>query len=131
MSGLNITMHLNEGGDILRASERRVAIMRKLHTYGSEKVSNLAAEFDVSERTIRRDISILSSTEPIYTQSGRYTGGIYIVHNRSHTSYTLSHQEVSLLKKLLEYLQQNDVELFSHDEIELLSVIILKYTNSN
>jgi len=40
---------------------------------------NLAFEFGVSERTIRRDIDALSLVAPIYTQAGRYGGGVYIL----------------------------------------------------
>lgn len=36
-------------------------------------------EFEVSERTISRDIEELSLTKPIYTKSGRYGGGVYIL----------------------------------------------------
>ncbi len=53
-------------------AERRVEIMRILYRRRYEKISNLAQEFGVSERTILRDIESLSITEPIYTQCGKY-----------------------------------------------------------
>ena len=60
-------------------AERRKEIMKILCRRKHETVKNLAFEFGVSERTIRRDIEILSLTEPIYTQTGRYSGGVYVV----------------------------------------------------
>lgn len=59
-------------------AERRHAILRVLCRRRHETLANLAAEFGVSERTIRRDIEILSLTEPLYTQPGRYGGGVYV-----------------------------------------------------
>ncbi len=63
------------------ASERRREIMKLLNRRRYEKIENIAFEFGVSERTVRRDIEILSLNEPIYTQPGRYGGGVYIVKN--------------------------------------------------
>ena len=62
-------------------AERRTEIMRVLYRRRHEKISNLAEEFGVSVRTILRDIEVLSATEPIYTQCGRYYGGVYIMDN--------------------------------------------------
>ena len=59
-------------------AERRSEIMKLLCRRRSETIRNLAFEFEVSERTIRRDIEILSLNEPIYTQVGRYGGGVYV-----------------------------------------------------
>ena len=55
-------------------SERRYEIMKTLCRCRHEKMHNLAREFGVSTRTIQRDIEVLSRTEPIYTQSGKYGG---------------------------------------------------------
>lgn len=57
-------------------AERRNEIMRVLCRKRHETVLNLAKEFGVSERTILRDVVALSLTEPIYTQCGRYGGGV-------------------------------------------------------
>ena len=50
----------------------------------NETISNLAEEFGVFARTILRDVEVLSVTEPIYTQCGRY-GGIYVTDDYSGT----------------------------------------------
>ena len=57
-------------------AERRRQMMLLLCRRRHETMRNLASEFGVSERTIRRDVEALSCTEPIYTQPGRYGGGV-------------------------------------------------------
>ena len=63
----------------MTAYERRKAIMQILRLRKFEKVDNLAFQFSVTPRTIKRDIEMLSLTESIYTQQGKYGGGIYYV----------------------------------------------------
>ena len=58
-------------------AERRIEILKILSKRRSEKTKKLAEELGVSERTIRRDILVLSLTEPIYTRAGRY-GGVWL-----------------------------------------------------
>ena len=81
------------------ASERRNAIMRLLCRRRHETVVNIAAEFGVSERTIRRDIEILSLNEPIYTQSGRYGGGVYVTENYNMDRMYFTDQEAIVFMK--------------------------------
>jgi predicted DNA-binding transcriptional regulator YafY len=83
----------------LGAAERRNAILKALCRRRYETISNLATEFDVSERTIRRDIEILSFTEPIYTQSGR-NGGVYVVDGYRMDRMYMSEEEAGLLCKI-------------------------------
>ena len=64
----------------METTERRIAIMRILCRRRHETISNLAQEFGVSARTILRDIEMLSLSEPIYTQCGRY-GRVYVMNN--------------------------------------------------
>ena len=64
----------------MTASERRNAILEDLCMRRYEKVSNLAFQFGVSEKTIRRDILTLSLEYPIYTAQGN-GGGIYVDKN--------------------------------------------------
>ena len=55
----------------MSANERREAIIQALNARRFDKVENLAAEFGVSERTIRTDIEALSCHYPIFTKKGR------------------------------------------------------------
>lgn len=57
--------------------ERQKELLRLLRIRKYETTYNFSVEFNVSERTIRRDIELLSLTEPIYTKAGRFGGGIY------------------------------------------------------
>lgn len=58
---------------------RRHMIMEKLRARRHVRIGELAATFQVSERTIRNDIVRLASIYPIYTTQGRGTGGVHIV----------------------------------------------------
>ena len=60
-------------------AERRYEIMKILCRRRNDTICNLASEFGVSMRTIQRDIEVLSRAEPIYTQPGKYGGGVYVV----------------------------------------------------
>lgn len=97
-------------------AERRNEIMRILCRRRHETVSNLASEFGVSERTILRDIDALSNTEPIYTKSGKYGGGVYVMESYYMDCTYMTQQQLSLLQKvysLAEYqLNEDDKRLF-------------------
>ena len=82
------------------ATERRSEIMKILCRRRSETVGNLAFEFGVSERTIRRDIEVLSLSEPIYTQSGRYGGGVYVEEGYSMYRMYMTETELRVLNKI-------------------------------
>ena len=58
------------------AAERRQLILDLLCQRRKETIPNLAAELGVSERTIRRDIEMLTLRYPIETACGRYGGGV-------------------------------------------------------
>ena len=60
----------------MTATERRQAILEALCERRRETVENLAYEFSVSTRTIKRDILELSLSYPVYTVSGRYHSGV-------------------------------------------------------
>ena len=104
-------------------AERRSAIIKALCRRRHETVQNLAAEFGVSERTIRRDIEILSETAPIYTQSGRHAGGVYVVDGYSVDRMYMTDAETGVLCKLYDSAQA----VLSKQETELLHRIITNY----
>lgn len=64
----------------MTASERRKEILEVLSLRRVEQINNLAFQFGVSEKTIRRDILTLSLEYPIYTAQGN-GGGIYVDKN--------------------------------------------------
>lgn len=60
------------------ANERRMCIVEALSKRRRDTIDNLAFEFNVSRRTIRYDIEILSCSYPIYTTKGT-GGGVHIL----------------------------------------------------
>lgn len=108
-------------------AERRMSIIKILCRRRHETIINLAAEFGVSERTVRRDINALSLSEPIYTKSGRY-GGVYITQGYTYERMYMSDAEILLLSRLFAAAEQKTVCELDNNESELLHSIILKYT---
>ncbi len=107
-------------------AERRKEIITLLCRRRHDTTSNLASEFGVSERTIRRDIEALSLTEPIYTQTGRYGGGIYVLDGYQIDRMYMTDQELAVLGKTLKVTIMYNA--LSADEIIILKSIIDKYT---
>ena len=109
-------------------AERRSEIMKILCRRRSETVKNLAFELGVSERTIRRDIEILSLREPIYTQSGRYGGGVYVEESYSMDRMYMGQEELSVLHKLADMADKQVTCELEDREKRLLHYIISVYT---
>lgn len=107
-------------------AERRKEIITLLCRRRHDTTSNLASEFGVSERTIRRDIEALSLTEPIYTQTGRYGGGIYVLDGYYIDRMYMTDQELSVLSKAMKVTIMYNA--LNTDEVIILKHIIDKYT---
>ncbi len=108
-------------------AERRSEIMKKLIRRRHETISNLAFELGVSDRTVRRDIEALSLTEPIYTQTGRYGGGVYIVSGYHTNTIYMSEKELGVLHKICEVAKKRDKCDLCSDEIEILMRMVKDY----
>ena len=111
------------------AAERRDRIIRYLSRNRFASVQNLADEFEVSTRTIQRDIEAISLNIPIYTKTGRYEGGVYVVDGYYVNNMYMTKQETDVLKKLLDYSKEHCVLL--PEEIEILDELIILYSNPN
>ncbi len=90
-------------------SERRQELLEVLCRRRRDTYDNLAFEFNVSRRTIRRDIAVLMCSYPIETSRG-YGGGVkiadgYYLHHR-----TLNKKQVALLIRLRVNLAGDDLE---------------------
>lgn len=109
------------------ATERRNAILKTLCRRRYETIGNLAMEFEVSERTIRRDIEILSYTEPIYTQTGRHAGGVYVVEGYHMDRMYMLEEEIAVLQKIKDTAYQNNSGLLLPGEAKTLERIICAY----
>ena len=92
--------------DNLTSFERRLSLLFFLMKNGSCTISVLASIFDVSERTIRRDIDLLSRYSPIYTKIG-IGGGVFMYSGyRNELFRYLSLDEEDVLKRARELLIQ-------------------------
>ena len=107
--------------------ERRTAILKALCRRRYETISNLAIEFEVSERTIRRDIDALSCTEPIYTQPGR-AGGVYVVDGYRMDRMYMSKEETDVLCKIRDIQEVQRTGFLLPGEYAILERIIQAYT---
>ena len=108
-------------------AERRHELMKILCRRRHETVRNLASEFGVSMRTVQRDIATLSRTEPIYTQCGKYGGGVYVVDGYSMDQMYMKEQELAVLQKIYIAADENR-SLLTDDERNLLASLISKYS---
>ena len=108
-------------------AERRYEIMKILCHRRFETIGNLASEFGVSMRTIQRDIEVLSRTEPIYTQTGKHNGGVYVVDGFYIDQMYMRDNEIDVLKKLYIAADEQD-SLLTDDEKSLLRSLISQYS---
>ena len=112
----------SEGEKILKnTTERRQSIFNILYKRRKETIDNLAFEFNVNERTIRRDLEILSVSFQIYTTQGN-GGGVFILDD-----YKLGMKY--LTDKQLELLTRVSAELPDEKNREIIKSIITTYKN--
>lgn len=104
-------------------TERQNQLMHILCGRRYETIEHLAEALGVSTRTIRRDITELSRTEPIYTQTGRYGGGVYVMEGYRRDRLYLANEEIAFLKKL----QEGQTNLTDQDRA-MLQGLISKYS---
>ena len=109
-------------------TERRAALLKTLCRRRHETIYNLAVEFGVSERTIRRDIEILSLTEPIYTQPGRYGGGVYVTENYYMDRMYLEEPAIALLSKILRHAKLEHPYVLTNEDLRIMQKILSDYT---
>ncbi|MBR5223355.1 MAG: HTH domain-containing protein [Clostridia bacterium] len=112
-------------------AERRREIMRILCRRRYETIANLAYELGVSQRTILRDIEKLSIKEPIYTQCGRYGGGVYVCDKYIMERMYMTEQELSVLHKLMGFVQTRAVCELDMTEIAIFKNLITQYTKKS
>ena len=103
----------------MTSSERRQAILEALCRRRHDKIDNLAYEFQVSERTIRNDVLMLSLSYPVYTVSGRYHSGVYVADDYYLGKQYLSDEQLDLIISLKS--QVGD------DQRRILEIIVKKF----
>lgn len=92
----------------MEARERRRQIVEYLSSNKSVDMSRLAEKFNVSIRTIQRDLNVLSLHYPIVTTRGRYAGGVSFVKGFQLRRNYLTLEEQALLEKILPHLSERD-----------------------
>ena len=111
----------------METAERRSEILRILCRRRHETIKNLVLEFGVSERTIRRDVEVLSLTKPLDTHTGRYGGGVYVMDGYSMDRMYMNAEELAVLQKLSRIVKETDF-LLTEEEKRILDFIILDYS---
>ena len=89
----------------MTANSRRRQILDKFCARRYDTRENLATEFNVTMRTIERDILTLSLEYPIYTVQGN-GGGIYVEEWYRQDGKYLTDEQSALLEELLPVLSQ-------------------------
>ena len=107
--------------------ERREQLIQILVLCGKTSTRVLAEKLEVSERTVLRDIDILSGYYPISVDYGRH-GGYYITNYKVLNLPCMKEYEINLLKKIT-----SDIDNFSNcsltpSENQLLKNIITIYS---
>ena len=103
---------------------RRKLLLSILKYRGHDTIPNLAVEFNVSVKTIRRDLDVLSLNEPITIKTGRYYGGIYYDRTRLSKRTALNRQQIDVLKRIIVLAEkQEPCKLSSPEIITLYSIL--------
>ena len=103
------------------AVERRQQILELLCQRRKDTMQNLAAELGVSERTIRRDVEILTRSYPLETVCGRYGGGVRVADWSHLDRQRMSPKQTALLRRLAADLRGED--------LEVMEQILLKFAS--
>lgn len=109
-------------------TERQNEILRILCRRRHETISNLAAELGVSERTIRRDVEMLSLTEPLYTRSGRYDGGVYIMEGYSMNRMYFKDKETDAMRRVITTVEKSGEYRIDQSDLSVLKEMLAAYS---
>ena len=102
----------------MTANERRAEIMRILTASRSESMTRLAAELNVTTRTIRTDILVLTADYPLETVMGR-NGCVRVAEWYHPHRNIFSMEQQAVLSQLM--------ESASGQQREVLSQMLLEY----
>lgn len=107
-------------------SERRIETIKYLCRKRHATMEEISKEFGVSVRTVKRDIDYLSGVMmiPIYCQSGKYEGGVYIDDDYRWDKMYMTLEQISLLMKVKEMV----ADKLSDKENTALKQIIYLYS---
>ena len=114
----------------MNSKERRDRLVQFLAIRGKTSTKILAEKLEVSQRTVLRDIDILSRNNPIGVEYGR-GGGYYISNYKSLNLPCMKEHEIRLLKKIVSETQNNASCTLDPSEHQLLEEIITLYSKDS
>ena len=118
---------MKEGDSVSEMTERRIRLLTTLSRRRYDTIENLAIEFGVSPRTMRRDIETLSAIEPIYTKQGRYEGGVYVLDGYFTNRIYLSEEQEQLLRRLIDKAKKKQKVTLGENDVGMIEDIIKAY----
>lgn len=112
----------------MRSAERRFDMMAYLCKVRSATMSELATQFGVSVRTVKRDIDELGCIIPLVTKVGRYTGGVYVMDGYFWDRAYMSHEDIAMLETLRDKAYKQEPIYLDELAIKRLERIIEAYS---
>ena len=107
--------------------ERRERLIQILAMCGKTSVRVLAEKLEVCERTVSRDIDILSRNNPIGADHGR-EGGYYISNYKALNLPCMKEYETALLQKIASATENGKACTLTSYDHQLLNDIITLYS---
>lgn len=111
----------------MKTIERRMSIIQYLCYARYSKLEELARIYNVSIRTIQRDILEIGPFIPLDPRSGRYDGGIYVVNEYRMDRMYMTTEEINLLYKIKAAIDASELIHLNDDEYYLFCALIKTY----
>lgn len=111
----------------MNVADRRERLLRILTLKGRSTIPELANELEVSERTIIRDIEVISLEKPIFTIVGK-NGGVYIDNYYLLNQLHMKEHETDLLYKIIFDIENYSYCSLNESELNLLKEIVTIYS---
>lgn len=108
-------------------NERRERLIRILMLRGRAPIAELAKELEVCERTVMRDIDLLSTSKPIFSLPGK-GGGVFLIDTYSIYPHALQKKEACLLEKIISEAEESSGCSLDASEIKILKDILAFYS---
>ena len=109
-------------------TKRIFEMMKYLCQVRYATMTELAEEFGVSVRTIKRDIDELGYLIPIKTKMGRYEGGVYVMEGYKWDKAYMSDEDIALLSRIKEMGAARQGVGLEMDDLQRLERLIVAYS---
>lgn len=109
-------------------TKRIFDMMRFLCQVRHATMTELAGEFGVSVRTIKRDIDELGYLIPIKTKMGRYEGGVYVIDNYKWDKAYMSVEDIALLVRIKTIGTDRKRLVLEDEDLQRLERLIVTYS---